>query len=165
MFSINQNIPSVQKQIGKQLTKSDSDDFFNLLTSPELFEITEDLLPDYRERTFPPTETLSMFLAQVINSNSSCQKAVTDAAMKRLISGLDNCSLATGGYCKARQRIPLKLVKTLAQQSAKLIEEHVPSAWKFKARNVKLIDGTTVCMPDTKANQEIYPQSLSQKKV
>ena len=35
--------------------------------------------------------------------------------------------------------------------------------WLFVGRPVKLLDGTTVIMPDTEANQAVYPQSRSQK--
>ncbi len=43
---------------------SDSLSFFNQLTSPELLDTLEGQLPEHRERLYPPTETLSMFLAQ-----------------------------------------------------------------------------------------------------
>jgi hypothetical protein len=35
--------------------------------------------------------------------------------------------------------------------------------WLFVGRPVKLLDGTTVIMPDTQANQAEYPQSRRQK--
>jgi hypothetical protein len=41
-------------------------DFFNVLTGPQLLEKTEALLPDHRERHYPPTVTLSMFLKQAL---------------------------------------------------------------------------------------------------
>jgi hypothetical protein len=34
---------------------------FNLRTGPQLLDRVEALLPEHRERLFPPTETLSMF--------------------------------------------------------------------------------------------------------
>ena len=163
MLSINQNNGSLQQQITKISTKSDSESFFNILTHDNLFDKLDNLLPEHRERIFPPTETLSMFLAQVVNSDDSCQRAVNDAAFKRLITGFKSISLATGGYCKARQCIPLEMISTLTKYSAKLIDEQIPNKWRFKNRKVKIIDGTTISMPDTKANQEAFPQSLSQK--
>ncbi len=36
--------------------------YFNLLTSGELLEITDSLLPEHRERLYPPTVALSMFM-------------------------------------------------------------------------------------------------------
>ena len=41
---------------------------------------------------------------------------------------------------------------------------HEESLKVWRGRSVKLIDGTTVSMPDTKENQKKYPQSKTQKK-
>jgi hypothetical protein len=35
--------------------------------------------------------------------------------------------------------------------------------WRWRGRSVKLLDGTTVSMPDTRANQEVFPQYPRQK--
>ncbi len=88
-----------QQRIQKYAKKSDSYQFFNLLTSRELLSTVEQLLPKHRERRYPPTETLSLFLAQALNADRSCQKAVNDAAIQRIASGLPTVSTATGGYC------------------------------------------------------------------
>ena len=37
-------------------------EFFNVLTSPELLATTEAQLPEHRERLYPPTVALSMFM-------------------------------------------------------------------------------------------------------
>ena len=55
-----------QKRVKAQAENSDTYAFFNLLTGPEFLDHVESLLPDHRERLFPPTETLSMFLAQAM---------------------------------------------------------------------------------------------------
>ncbi len=65
-----------QKIIQKQVFKQDSISFFNVLTAPKLLDTVESLLPDHRERLFPPTETLSMLLAQAMQADRSCQRAV-----------------------------------------------------------------------------------------
>lgn len=70
---------------------------FNLLTSDELLDEVESLLLKHHERLFPPTETLSMFLAQALNQDRSRQKAVHDSAINRTVGHLPNCSTATGG--------------------------------------------------------------------
>jgi hypothetical protein len=43
------------------------------------------------------------------------------------------------------------------------LEQASPQDWKWRARSVKLLDGTTVTMPDTPDNQAEYPQSGGQK--
>ena len=152
-----------QRRIRNHASHSDSYQFFNMLTSPELLDQVEVLLPDHRERLYPPTETLSMFLAQALNADRSCQRAVNDAAIKRLAGGLTPCSTHTGAYCRARQRLPVEMVSTLVRKSGQLMTETALDAWHWQGRPVRLVDGTTVSMPDTPANQACYPQSRSQK--
>ena len=48
------------QQISRRVDDSDAYAFFNLLTGPAWFDQVEALLPEHRERLFPPTETLSM---------------------------------------------------------------------------------------------------------
>ncbi len=87
---------------------------FNLLTGPQLLERVDVAPPEHRERLYPPTETLSMFVAQVLLADGSCQQAVDAAMVTRLIAGLAPGSTDTGGaYCKAR--LPLAMISTLAR--------------------------------------------------
>lgn len=73
--------PCLRSTAGQQQCLSDhaksvdSYAFFNLLTGPQLLAGAKELLPDHRERRFPPTETLSMFLAQVLSADGSCRQA------------------------------------------------------------------------------------------
>lgn len=152
-----------QQRVHDHVKRSDSYAFFNMLTSPELLDEVELQLPLHRERLFPPTETLSMFLAQALNTDRSCQKAVNDAAVKRWSGGLPQCSTHTGGYCHARQRLPVEMVSTLTQHTGQFIAARTPATWHWRGRPVRLVDGTTVTMPDTPANQITYPQPRSQK--
>ena len=154
---------SKQQRVRHYATASDAFDFFNLLTSLELLETLESLLPDHRERLFPPTETLSMFLAQALKPDRSCQGIVNDAAVKRLTHGLPRCSTHTGGYCKARQRLPLEMVEEMVRHTGRLIAGKIPDSWLWHGRRVRLVDGTTVTLPDTPANQIAYPQQSAQK--
>ncbi|UCH49173.1 MAG: IS4 family transposase [Betaproteobacteria bacterium] len=151
------------RQVKRRVSNSDAYSFFNVLTGPELFEQVESLLPAHRERLFPPTETLSIFLAQALSADRSCQNAVNEAALRRVAGGMRACSTHTGAYCRARARLPLEMVRTLARYTARWITAHAPQAWCWRGRAVRVVDGTTVGLPDTAANQARYPQSRSQK--
>ena len=152
-----------QQRVRRRADQSDAYTFFNLLTSPELLDRVESLLPEHRERLFPPTETLSMFLSQALSADRSCQRAVNDASVKRLIGGLPVCSTRTGAYCRARARLPLSMLSGLAQHTGQAMTAQAPSAWHWHGHPVRLVDGTTVAMPDTEANQALYPQPRSQE--
>jgi len=75
-----------QQRIRSHATISNSYAFFNLFTGSEFLDPVESLLPEHREWLFPPTETLSMFLAQAVSAGCSCQSTVNDASIKRLMS-------------------------------------------------------------------------------
>lgn len=151
------------REIGRRLEQIDSMDFFNLITGPELLETLESLLPEYRERKFAPTVTLAMFLGQVLRADSSCRNAVNEAIINRLLQGSEAVSANTGGYCQARARLPIDLVRELARRCAALMNEHTSKGWLWRGRHVKLTDGTTTLMPDTEPNQAQYPQHGSQE--
>ena len=123
-----------QHQVRKHSRNSDAYAFFNLLTSEPLLDRVESLLPAHRERLFPPTETLSMFMAQALSADRSCQKAVDEAAVKRLAGGLPQCSTHTGAYCRARTRVPLEMVSTLARYTGAAIAARAPAAWGWRGR-------------------------------
>lgn len=58
-----------QKRVRSHARNSDSYAFFNLLTGPELLEKLESELPEHRGGLFPPTETLSMYLAPALSQD------------------------------------------------------------------------------------------------
>ena len=120
-------------------------------------------MPPHRERLFPPIETLSMYIAQALDPDRSCQKAVNATAVKRLAGGLPLCSTGTGAYCRARQRLPVEMVSTLARQVGRWVTACAPQPWCWRGRPVRLVDGTTLVLPDTPANQAAYPQPRGQK--
>lgn len=138
-------------------------DFFNALTDPDLLDVVDQQLPAHRERLFPPTTTLSLFMAQTLNADASCQATMDRHVVERIANDLPPCSAATGAYCKARYRLPLAMVRSLLQHTGAWLMGESATAWRWQGRAVKLVDGTTVTMPDTVDNQWRYPQPHTQK--
>src|SRR5690554_202261 len=152
-----------QRSIRQTGSQQDALNLFNLLTSDELFEAVESNLPPHRERLFHPTETLSMFLAQTLRPDRSCQQAVNELHVSQIKAGVKSCSLHTGGYCKARQRLPTSLVSSLVKVTGSLLGANMPEHWQQQHRRLLVVDGTTTTLPDTAENQRQYPQQRSQK--
>jgi hypothetical protein len=100
----------------------------------------------------------------VLGDDHSCQAAVGRLIAWRAARGLPPCSADTGGYCKARRRLPEALLPRLARDTADRVRDSAPGPWLFHGRRVVLADGTSVSMPDTPANQAAYPQHFSQKR-
>ena len=108
--------------------------------------------------------TLWAFLSQVLYSREqrSCVAAVARVVV--LMAALSReCSDNTGAYCRARARLPLAVIQRLALEVADGSEQRVPRHWLWRGRHVHLVDGSTVSMPDTTANQAAFPQARTQK--
>jgi hypothetical protein len=117
----------------------------------------------WRERLYGPLTTLVLFIEQVLGADHSCQDAVARGLSARVALGQAPCSLNTGPYCKARRRLALGLIERLGHEVGTRLMAAQPAPWLWRGRNVKLVDGTTVSMPDTQKNQEAFPQSREQK--
>src|SRR3569833_2550756 len=127
----NAGIQSQQYQlsIGRRARNTGAAEFFIVLSGPELLQKTEAYLPEHRERLDPPTETLAMFMRQVLSADGSCQKAVNDWAARRVADGLSVQSIRTGAYCRARQRLRLGVVAELARGAGRRGGARAPGGW------------------------------------
>lgn len=116
----------------------------------------------WRERVYLPWITLSLFLSQVLSDDHSCDEAVDRFQKFRYDQGLPPVSSETTSYCEARARLPEPLFWELVRRTGHAIHDRAESSWLFRGRPVKILDGTTVVMPDTPRNQREYPQPSSQ---
>jgi hypothetical protein len=126
-------------------------------------EILTELGVTVRQRIYAPFTTLCVFLSQVLSEDHSCREAVAGLMAFRIANGQRPCSPDTNSYCRARKRLPEQLFQLLVQKVGKWLQQSLPEQWLFHGRRVKSVDGSTVSMPDTPANQKAYPQPKSQK--
>lgn len=118
----------------------------------------------FRDRVYTPIKTTFIFIKQVLNPDKSCKKAVAGVVVEQLSAGKKPVSTNTGPYCKARKRLPEETVHKLVKEIGNAPIKHAPSKWKPFGRNLKVFDGSTGKMADTKANQKAFPQHKNQKK-
>ena len=130
---------------------------------PTVARIVREEVGNQRDRIYPPLTTLGLFIEQALSADGACQDAVARNLSERTARGMTNCSLSSGPYCKARKRLPLQLIQRLAVATGERLERMSRKPWKWRGRAVKLLDGTTISMPDTAANQAVYPQSGEQQ--
>lgn len=138
--------------------------FSDILSSDKLKTLVEKEVEEFRERIFSPMVTISTFVRQVLEPDQSCRNAVAKLRAERGVESEETCSLHTGSYCKARKRLSESLFHELVCETGQSLEKEAKTSWRWKGRVVKLVDGSTLSMPDTPENQEAYPQPESQKK-
>ena len=69
----------------------------------------------------------------------------------------------TAAYCKARGRLPEDALAELLTQVTRRVQDRTAGQGLWCGREVKVADGSGISMPDTPANQAVYPQSRRQK--
>ena len=140
--------------------------FDQVLAEATVQQVAEDHGLDFApgpDDVYTPALTLWAFLAQVLSAGKSCVSAVARVMVLRIALGLPPCSAATGGYCKARAKLPEDFLRTLTYRVGDAVEEQAPDAWRWRGRRVLLADGCELTAADTAANQKAYPQPGSQK--
>ncbi|WP_414590516.1 IS4 family transposase [Anabaena sp. CCY 9614] len=137
--------------------------FKELLPETAIKQVISELEIKYKKRLFDPLITLWAFLSQVLDTDKSCHNAVSKIIAHLAGEEEEVPSTDTSAYCQARTRLPEKLLEKLFNSTAQNIEEKVTPEHLWCGRNVKVIDGSTVSMPDTVENQKEYPQPSSQK--
>ena len=115
---------------------------------------------DDQEAIYTPPVTLWAFLSQVLFKGElrSCVAAVARVAVLLVALERGPCSSNTGAFCRARGKLSQKVIHRIVVDVADGCEGQVEAAWLWHGRHVYLVDGTTVSMPDTPANQKEYPQ-------
>jgi hypothetical protein len=143
--------------------QSGREKLFNVLPAQELARAVQEEVGVWRDRRYAPLVALRLFVEQVLHTDHACQDVVVRYASERVAQGEAQVSLSTGPYCNARQRLPLALVERLGKRVGERLEGGSTAGWRWRGRPVKIVDGTTVTMPDTEENQARYPQHGVQK--
>jgi hypothetical protein len=118
----------------------------------------------WRGWIYTPAVTIWVFLSQCLSADHSCRDAVAQLIAWRLVRGLRPCSAETGAYCTAREGLPEEVCSQLMRDTGRRVDEEAPDKWRWLGHRVLDVDGSTMTMPDTRANQAEYPQPSSQKR-
>jgi hypothetical protein len=151
-------LPSIRHRLGQQTGLP----FLDLLSRSSVEAACRRCHHRWRDRIYTPWITLSLFLSQMLSDDHSCDDAVERLQKFRHDQGLSSVSPETGSYCEARQRLPEALIWDLARRTGQAVHDRSRTSWLFHDRPVKIVDGSTVVMPDTRENQAAYPQPSTQ---
>jgi Transposase DDE domain len=117
-----------------------------------------------RDRIYCVRCTFWAFLWQVLNPGASCRQAVRQIQALFCLASSAPVNEGTSAYCQARARLPLPTLQRARQAAAEHAEKLLPEKLRrWRGWRPKVLDGTTVSLPDTPKNQAAYPQSASQK--
>lgn len=106
---------------------------------------------------YTPITTILTFLAQLLGADGSCQDALDGLIAEQVAQGKKPCSADTGGYCRARSRLPEQVYWQLVGQTGRKVEDQSEKSWWWQGHRVHVIDGSTLQIADTADNLKEYP--------
>jgi hypothetical protein len=113
---------------------------------------------------YTPQLTFLAFLDQILNPNSPCREAVRQIrAYYRQEPDPRRIDKDTSAYCQARARWSLDELIEIRRHLAEHTTPNSLNLSRSVSRPIKLIDGTSLNLPDTPDNRRAYPQSSDQK--
>lgn len=115
-----------------------------------------------RRRLFSKSNTFWAFLSQVLSDDGSCQEVVQKLKAYAALRNIDMPSSATSAYCQARGKLTEEDVCDIYSHVITSMED-LGSSDNWHGHRVVVTDSTGVSMPDTKTNQELWPQQRHQK--
>lgn len=137
--------------------------FASLLPEDRILKAFEAARATWQGWIYTPAITVWVFLAQCLSTDHSCREAVARLLAWRVAQGLRPCSADTGAYCTARSHLPEKVAHRLTRETGRELEDLAEESWLWHGRKVRVVDGSTITMADTAANQEAYPQQKNQQ--
>lgn len=137
--------------------------FAALLSQDRILKAFAEARAAWQGWIYTPAVTVWVFLSQCLSPDHSCRDAVARLIAWRVAEGLSPCSADTGAYCTARGDLPEEALHALVRDSGRQIEEESPETWLWHGRKARVVDGSTITMPDTPENQAAYPQQNTQK--
>lgn len=114
-----------------------------------------------RRRFFSKENTFWAFFSQVLGDDGGCQEVIRKLQAFAAIKSKSLPSSSTAAYCQARSKLELSGLETMLQHTASRLT--LPDFERMNGRRVVVVDGTGVSMPDTIANQLVWPQQRHQK--
>jgi hypothetical protein len=113
-----------------------------------------------RKRLYDPVTTWAIWLGQTLSPDHSCRNALAGARSAGLLA--KDASVHTGGYCQARDRLSENALHRLGRELGRDLMKAEGAEHRWHGRRVIIPDGSSVALPDTAANQSVYPQPNTQ---
>src|SRR5918992_3270553 len=105
--------------------------------------------------------TLKTFLMQCLAQDHSCRTAVATTKDRGWLP--PSASPGTAAYCRARDALAAEGLQRAVEHTAQALDASVSDQHLWLGRQVHVVDGTGMALPDTEANQDAYPQPSEQK--
>ena len=115
-----------------------------------------------RHRRFFLSRVFWCFIWQVLQPRTSC-RAVVRQVQAFCETDQQHFDESTSAYCQARSRLPLYCLEQALTESAQAADRRAMNGVPGWSRPIKVVDASSVRLPDTAANRKLYPYPTGQR--
>lgn len=119
--------------------------------------------PHSRKRLWPFRLVFWTACWQFAQAGAACRTAIRQAQAWCLQFNQPTPPIETSPYCQARAALPIERLQHIHDHLVRESERAIATKDLWCGRRVQVLDGTTLCAPDTPANQAAFPQQSVQK--
>ena len=119
--------------------------------------------PHSRSRRWNLRLTFWTFLWQIAQAGASCREAIRQAQARCRSTGQRPPPDENSPYCQARGALPVERLEQIHDGLVAEAQAALAAKDLWCGHHVTVLDGSTVTAPDTRENQEVYPQQSVQK--
>lgn len=116
-----------------------------------------------RARLFTLRRTCACYVWQRLKPRTACREVVRQVQALACLHGRDSAEENASAYIQARQRLPQECLEGVLAATAQAAERRAPPCPRLPGRPVQAVDGSSVQLPATAANQKEYPQPSGQQ--
>jgi hypothetical protein len=107
----------------------------------------------FRRRILDPVTTIHLFVIQILNGNFAIAR----------LKDFTNRVFSEAAYCRARARLPLKVLQTLLERVAAAFRPTMDDHGRWHGHRTFHLDGSSFSMPDTPELQREFGQPGNQR--
>jgi Transposase DDE domain len=111
-----------------------------------------------RERIYSLRLTFQCLIWQMLKPQTACREVSRQVQALFRLTCLCRVNSGPSAYCQARLRLPRERLEKALSHLAQHADQRGDSGTCLQGRVVKVVDGTTVQLADTRKNQKRYPQ-------
>jgi hypothetical protein len=129
------------------------EDLAHVLDPNHITDVCREVGYSFRKRLLDPIATIQLFVMQILNGNFAVGRLKDFTAEE----------FSEAAYCKARGRLPLRVLETLLQRVGAAVRTTLDDAGRWCGHRLFHVDGSAFSMPDTPELQKEFGQPGCQR--
>jgi hypothetical protein len=140
------SIDKIKNQFKQKMHRTSLNQFGSLLSDTEIFSLCDLLEHHWRTSPLTPPVMVRSLVYRSLNPDKSIRQIVEELIAADLLR--DEQTITKSAWCQARSRLPEEMLGKLLESTLTMGMERFGSNRRWHGKEVYLVDGSTISMPD-----------------